>query len=54
MLFKYERTVVDDSVFYDSKIQWGIYLYLFEFNSNSVYILIPYAIGQIVFMLKQK
>jgi hypothetical protein len=52
IVFKYETMVVDDSVFYNSKILWGIYLYFFEFNNNSVYILIPCAIRHIVIILK--
>jgi hypothetical protein len=52
ILFKYEPMLIDDSVFYNSKIVWGIYLYLFEFNNNSIYILNPYAIRRIVIILK--
>lgn len=52
ILFNYEPMLVDDSVFYNSKILWVIYLYLFEFKNNSVYILIPYAIRHIVIILK--
>ena len=52
ILFKYETMVVDDSVFYNSKILWDMYLYFFEFSNNSVYILIPYAIRHMVIILK--